>query len=272
MSGGMVLVDVSGKATTVMSVKGDMVDFDTTRQRLAIGTENQILLTKSNLPTWSPSSTSVLSTTGDLLYASAANTLARLAGGTSGDVLTANGAGVAPSYQTPSAGGGGKLTLISRTEVSSGTTIDSSFTSESGDNISSLVCYYDIQRDNVTADMQLQYGSGGSLVTSAYYTSSLALSGTHVWSNNVATWLLARGSNYRHFSGMAQIYVGDSDQTTYNSDIIFSSFSTNTNPEGYLSGGTRDGTENSIDQVKFSISAGTLQSGSVLTLYSVDNS
>ena len=304
-------------ATSVLTTKGDMVDFDAIRQRLAIGSANQILQVKSSLPSWqtvpladtvlttagdvlyedatpalarlasgtqynnlqmgatlpawSASSTSVLTTTGDLLYASASNTLARLAGGTSGDVLTANGAGVAPSYQTPSAGGGGKLTLISRTEVSSGTTIDSSFTSESGDNISSLVCYYDIQRDNVTADMQLQYGSGGSLVTSAYYTSSLALSGTHVWSNNVATWLLARGSNYRHFSGMAQIYVGDSDQTTYNSDIIFSSFSTNTNPEGYLSGGTRDGTENSIDQVKFSISAGALQAGSVMTLYSVDS-
>ena len=43
MSGGMVLVDVSGKASTVMSVKGDMIDFDTERQRLPIGSENTIL-------------------------------------------------------------------------------------------------------------------------------------------------------------------------------------------------------------------------------------
>ena len=141
-------------ATSVMNTKGDMVDFDTIRQRLAIGSANQLLQVKSSLPSWetvpladtvlttagdilyenatpalarlasgtqyntlqmgatlpawSASATSVLTTTGDLLYASAGNTLARLAGGTSGDVLTANGAGVAPSYQT--AGGGGAWT------------------------------------------------------------------------------------------------------------------------------------------------------------------
>ena len=66
--------------------------------------------------------------------------------------------------------------------------------------------------------------------------------------------------------------MGDANQTTYNSDILMSSLSGNSNPEGYVSGGTRDGTENSIDQVKFSISAGTLDAGSVMCLYSVDNS
>ena len=56
-----------------------------------------------------------------MLYASAGNVLARLAGGTSGDVLTANGAGVAPSYQTPAGGGGGNYELIGTT-----TTLDTS--------------------------------------------------------------------------------------------------------------------------------------------------
>jgi hypothetical protein len=82
--------------------------------RLASGTQYNNLQMGATLPSWSASSTSVLTTTGDLLYASGANTLARLAGGTSGDVLTANGAGVAPSYQTP-AGGGGAMELISTT-------------------------------------------------------------------------------------------------------------------------------------------------------------
>ena len=40
---------------------------------------------------------------GDLLYATAAGTLGRLAAGTAGWVLTANGAGMAPSYQAPAA-------------------------------------------------------------------------------------------------------------------------------------------------------------------------
>ncbi len=39
-------------------------------------------------------------TTGDILYASASNTLSKLSAGTSGYVLTSNGAGVAPSWQS----------------------------------------------------------------------------------------------------------------------------------------------------------------------------
>jgi hypothetical protein len=44
-------------------------------------------------------------TTGDILYASAANTLSKLAAGTSTHVLTSNGAGVAPSWQAAAGGG-----------------------------------------------------------------------------------------------------------------------------------------------------------------------
>lgn len=140
-----------------MTTKGDIVRYDSERERYGIGSAGQVLQVASSLPTWSTinladsvlttqgdvlyegasalarlgqstdnftlatkgagqnpawqaSATSVLTTTGDLLYASGANTLARLAGGTSGDVLTANGAGVAPSYQT--AGGGGAWSVI----------------------------------------------------------------------------------------------------------------------------------------------------------------
>jgi hypothetical protein len=50
-------------------------------------------------------------TTGDILYASAATTLTKLAAGTAGHVLTSNGAGVAPSYQaTTGSFTGGLLT------------------------------------------------------------------------------------------------------------------------------------------------------------------
>lgn len=45
-------------------------------------------------------------TIGDLLYASASGTLTRLGIGTAGQVLTVNGAGNAPSWETPSSGGG----------------------------------------------------------------------------------------------------------------------------------------------------------------------
>jgi len=39
-------------ATSVLTTKGDMVDFDTARQRFGIGTSGQVLAVQSNLPTW----------------------------------------------------------------------------------------------------------------------------------------------------------------------------------------------------------------------------
>ena len=46
-------------------------------------------------------------TTGDILYASSSSALSKLSAGTSGKVLTANGAGTAPSWTTPAGGSSG---------------------------------------------------------------------------------------------------------------------------------------------------------------------
>ena len=48
MSGGMVLVDVSGKASTVMTTKGDIVTFSSSRVRKAVGSNSQILVCDSS--------------------------------------------------------------------------------------------------------------------------------------------------------------------------------------------------------------------------------
>jgi len=42
----------SAGASVVMTTKGDMVDYNTERQRLGIGTTGQVLAVQSNLPTW----------------------------------------------------------------------------------------------------------------------------------------------------------------------------------------------------------------------------
>jgi len=47
MSGGMMLVDVSGKASTVMSVKGDIVTYSTERVRKGIGNNSSTLFADS---------------------------------------------------------------------------------------------------------------------------------------------------------------------------------------------------------------------------------
>ena len=40
-------------ASVVMTTKGDMVDYNTQRQRLPIGSTGQVLTVASSLPTWS---------------------------------------------------------------------------------------------------------------------------------------------------------------------------------------------------------------------------
>jgi len=71
-------------ASTVMTTKGDMVDYNTARQRLGIGSANQILQVKSNLPSWETVdlADTVLTTAGDVLYENATPELARLGAGT----------------------------------------------------------------------------------------------------------------------------------------------------------------------------------------------
>jgi len=140
-------------ATSVLSTKGDLVRYDSERERYGIGSAGQVLQVASSLPTWSTinladsvlttqgdvlyegasalarlgqstnnytlatkgsgqnpawqaSSTSTLSGTGDILYSSGANTLARLGIGSTDDVLTV--AGGVPTWA--SAGGGGAWT------------------------------------------------------------------------------------------------------------------------------------------------------------------
>lgn len=64
---------------------------------------------------------------GALLYASTSSVLSQIPAGTSGQVLTSNGAGSAPSWQTPSGGGGGSgggvtWQMIASTDLSSSAT------------------------------------------------------------------------------------------------------------------------------------------------------
>jgi len=84
----------SGKADSVLTTKGDLATYSTTRIREAVGTNYQTLMADSSEATgikWAASSTSVLTTAGDLLVASGANALTRLARGSDNYVLTMNG-------------------------------------------------------------------------------------------------------------------------------------------------------------------------------------
>jgi hypothetical protein len=104
-------VDTTTKNLNPSTTLGDIEYRSSTTSvntRLGIGSSGQNLSVVAGVPSWVASATSTLTTTGDTLYASAANTLARRAIGTTGQVLTVSGG--LPTWTTPTAGGG--LTLI----------------------------------------------------------------------------------------------------------------------------------------------------------------
>ena len=116
----------SAGATSVLTTKGDMVDYNTARQRFGIGSTGQVLTVAGALPTWATLTTadSVLTTQGDVLYESASG-LARLGFGTSGDVLTTKGTGANPVWETVSAGGA-TVETAERSQTGSFTTTSTS--------------------------------------------------------------------------------------------------------------------------------------------------
>jgi hypothetical protein len=128
--------DWAAAALAPTTTKGDISGFSTTQARIPVGTNNYLILADSAQALglkWAASSTSVMSGAQDILYTSAANTLARLAAGTDGDVLTTHGTGSAVTWETPSAGG-------ATAEIDNATiTSDFSTTSSSFIDVTSLV-------------------------------------------------------------------------------------------------------------------------------------
>lgn len=113
----------TGGADVVMTTSGDMVKYESgARARLPIGTANQILQTKSSLPSWETVdlADTVLTTAGDVLYEDATPALARLPAGSLNDVLTM-GATV-PAWSAP-AGGGAWTKMGSTTLTGTATTM-----------------------------------------------------------------------------------------------------------------------------------------------------
>lgn len=101
-------IDTSVKSLNAGTTAGDLDYYTsaTAKTRVAIGTSGQSLTVVGGVPAWAASPTSVLTAKGDVLTATAANTIARIGVGANDTVLTADStAATGLKWAAPAAGG-----------------------------------------------------------------------------------------------------------------------------------------------------------------------
>ena len=112
---------------TPLTTKGDLFGFSTVDARIPIGTNGQVLIADSaqtlGLKWGVDPTTDVVTTAGDLIYGTAADTVARLGIGTANQVLRVNSGATAPEWATASSGG---MTAIQTGTLSSTSVVISS--------------------------------------------------------------------------------------------------------------------------------------------------
>ena len=157
-------------ADVVMTTKGDVVRYDSQRERLGVGSTNQVLAVTAGLPAWKTLTTadSTLTTQGDILYEGAAG-LARLGQSTDGFVLTTKGASANPVW----AASGGLWSQLSAVDLSGGASASLEAT------LSSKKNFLDINMWGAFASADIlgcQMGDG-SVSTASIYASNVSQSG-----------------------------------------------------------------------------------------------
>jgi hypothetical protein len=132
------------------------------------------------IPVITNSSTDLITTAGDLLYGTAADTVARLGIGTAGQILQVNSGANAPEWAAP-AGGASGLTLITQNTFSNvaNVTIDSVFSTTYRNYIAYINYYSTTNAD----DFQLQWRySSTTLTSSVYYGAGFNYNGSNTLS------------------------------------------------------------------------------------------
>jgi len=310
-------------ASSVLTTKGDIVRYNTERERYGIGSAGQVLQVASSLPTWSTinladsvlttqgdvlyegasalarlgqstnnytlatkgaganpawqaSSTSTLTTAGDLLYASGANTLARLARGSDNQVLTMNG--TALNWETP-AGGGGNYEFIEQFTATAATTFtcDLSSALAVGDFVDLVAIWRGKWNASGSGALELQIATDNSdpITNSGYSWASnvLTSSSTFTSGGDVDNFTVGASTTSAGSRGniIMDLTVGNS--TVENEvDIFLKWWQVGTNVQNaWGSGFTYDSAEvGSINGFKFTNGAGNnIKVGTTLDVYKI---
>lgn len=235
---------------------------DTSLYKLKGGTTGQFLskATATDMDfTWASAMTNPLTTTGDTIYSSSGTTAARLAIGTTGQVLTVSG-GV-PSWATPS----GSLTLLSTTTLTGSSTTISSI-SQSYKNLLFYLDNWTLDA-NVKLDVRIDSNSGAGIyqinrmgVTAYAFSSTTELRPNS--DNNAAT-----GAQNNQF--VAIIY--DYASTTLYKNFEFNGFYMNSTPTKNNESGFGSFTSTSgVDSLVIRSSNGTANIGGTCRIYGVN--
>ena len=289
-------VDTTTKALNPETTLGDIAyrsATSNTNTRLPIGTAGQILAVSGGVPAWinndqgditevqagvgisvasgtgpipviTNSSTDLITTAGDLLYGTAADTVARLGIGTAGQVLKVNSGATAPEWGA--AGGASGLTLVKTQTVGTSVTsvtVNDAF-STTYENY--LITYTGGSNAANTADIQIKFGAA----TSNYKYVGIYMQTTSSTVNSYAT----NSSGAITVGGMSGngaasfIYVMNPYETkrtaviahtsTTHSDMFWQDY------KGFL--------DNATSYTSFIISSGNAMTGGVIRVYGYQNS
>ena len=289
-------VDTTTKALNPETTLGDIAyrsATSNTNTRLPIGTAGQILAVSGGVPAWinndqgditevqagvgisvasgtgpipviTNSSTDLITTAGDLLYGTAADTVARLGIGTAGQVLKVNSGATAPEWGA--AGGAAGLTLVKTQTVGTSVTsvtVNDAF-STTYENY--LITYTGGSNAANNADIQIKFGAA----TSNYKFVGIYMATTSSTVNSYAT----NSSGAITVGGMSGngaasfIYVMNPYQTkrtaviahtsTTHSDMYWQDY------KGFL--------DNATSYTSFIIASNSAMTGGVIRVYGYQNS